>query len=359
MMAVVMARSSSRAEQKDATHARLLRVARRVFVRHGYDAASIALVCREAKVTHGALYHHFPSKDALFAAVVGAVFSSVAERVSSAAASEHGWAQVEAACAAYLTACSDPEVQSIVFRDGPRVMARADFDAIDHAVNAPLVDGLIQGWMSQGLLAPWPVSLLARTLGAAFAEAGLLIREAEAPEHVHAQLSQLLMSWVSVLRRAPEPSAAPRLPTARLLLYPWSPADVAALQSLLSRPEIARQLFEGGAGLDAAIRASVAAFARGELGLWLAKTDGSELIGVAGFISGELVVATAPSSTRRGYGFEMAQAVLVEARARKCARIGATVDEANAAALRLLEKLGFVRVGALGSRVEHVLPASE
>lgn len=40
------------------------------FCRSGYDAASVADICREAGVSKGAFYHHFPSKQALFLAIM-------------------------------------------------------------------------------------------------------------------------------------------------------------------------------------------------------------------------------------------------------------------------------------------------
>ena len=38
--------------------------------RSGYDATSVSDICREAGVSKGAFYHHFPSKQALFLAIM-------------------------------------------------------------------------------------------------------------------------------------------------------------------------------------------------------------------------------------------------------------------------------------------------
>ena len=40
------------------------------FSRSGYNAASVADICREAGVSKGAFYHYFPSKQALFLAIM-------------------------------------------------------------------------------------------------------------------------------------------------------------------------------------------------------------------------------------------------------------------------------------------------
>lgn len=54
---------------KDTT-IRILRYAKNGFLQNGYQGTSLANICGQAGVTTGALYHRFPSKDALFRAVV-------------------------------------------------------------------------------------------------------------------------------------------------------------------------------------------------------------------------------------------------------------------------------------------------
>lgn len=48
----------------------IMAAATNLFSLSGYDAASVADICASAKVSKGAFYHHFPSKQALFLAIV-------------------------------------------------------------------------------------------------------------------------------------------------------------------------------------------------------------------------------------------------------------------------------------------------
>lgn len=61
-----------------------------LFAQNGYDATSVAEICQMAQVSKGAFYHHFPSKQALFLALmtawlegVGGAFHQAGESASS------------------------------------------------------------------------------------------------------------------------------------------------------------------------------------------------------------------------------------------------------------------------------------
>lgn len=52
-------------EQHDGKRHELLEAAHRCFLRHGIQGASISMICKEAGISPGHLYHYFPSKDAI------------------------------------------------------------------------------------------------------------------------------------------------------------------------------------------------------------------------------------------------------------------------------------------------------
>src|SRR3954452_11632629 len=60
--------SSLRAEQVAQTRAALVAAGRRLFGVNGFRGTSVEDLAREARMTTGALYHHFPTKTALFEA---------------------------------------------------------------------------------------------------------------------------------------------------------------------------------------------------------------------------------------------------------------------------------------------------
>ena len=67
------ARAADAAPDRSGKRAQIIAGARRAFLATGYEATSMSLVAREAGVSKGTLYVYFTNKEALFAAVVGAV----------------------------------------------------------------------------------------------------------------------------------------------------------------------------------------------------------------------------------------------------------------------------------------------
>jgi len=59
--------NSSRSEE---TRSNILHTALELFSRNGYDATGVAEICKRAKVSKGAFYYHFPSKQDLFLALM-------------------------------------------------------------------------------------------------------------------------------------------------------------------------------------------------------------------------------------------------------------------------------------------------
>jgi AcrR family transcriptional regulator len=60
-----MKRAATRS--KEATHERIVETAARAIRRSGYDGTSVADLMKEAGLTHGGFYAHFPSREAMLA----------------------------------------------------------------------------------------------------------------------------------------------------------------------------------------------------------------------------------------------------------------------------------------------------
>jgi len=112
-----------KAEQAASTRATIVAVARRLFASRGFDATSTEAVLEGAKVSRGALYHHFETKEALFAAVLEEVEIDIT--AASGRARENTTDPIEALGVAFdrfLEMASENEVRQIVLTDAHSVV---------------------------------------------------------------------------------------------------------------------------------------------------------------------------------------------------------------------------------------------
>src|SRR5579864_8479429 len=99
---------SRQAQNAAATRAALLRVARKLFTERGYSETATEEVVRRARVTRGALYHHFRDKEDLFKAVLHEEERKLAEAINAVAAVQPDpWKSLQAGSEAFLDACLD------------------------------------------------------------------------------------------------------------------------------------------------------------------------------------------------------------------------------------------------------------
>ena len=70
-------------QRSEETISQIMAAAIHLFSHSGYDAASVADICAKAGVSKGAFYHHFPSKQALFLAIVDQWLQGIDTRLFS------------------------------------------------------------------------------------------------------------------------------------------------------------------------------------------------------------------------------------------------------------------------------------
>lgn len=81
----------------------LVNEAARLFGSKGYHNTSMRDIAAAVGILPGSLYHHFPSKEALFVEVYAQGVSQIGQAVNDAVARHtEPWARLEAACAAHL-----------------------------------------------------------------------------------------------------------------------------------------------------------------------------------------------------------------------------------------------------------------
>jgi AcrR family transcriptional regulator len=118
-----VAGTSRRQQFSASTKRALIEVAQELFTEHGYSSTSLDAIVSGAKVTKGALYHHFSGKQALYEAVFEKVEASSAEQIRQAIKGVRDpWEKAATGLRAFLEVIREPAYRRIVIQDGPAVL---------------------------------------------------------------------------------------------------------------------------------------------------------------------------------------------------------------------------------------------
>jgi AcrR family transcriptional regulator len=192
---------SLKAEHAEATRAALVSSARALFAERGYAAVSIEQIVRRARVTRGALYHHFEDKEDLFRAVFESVQQDLGRALMAAANSRRDTAKhLEAGCHAFLDACTEPDVQRIVLLDGPSVLGWERWHELDVNFGLEMLRRSIEAAIEGGLVRRQPVEPLSHLLFGALNGAGLEIARAADPDAARREMRRAMDRLLEGLR---------------------------------------------------------------------------------------------------------------------------------------------------------------
>lgn len=173
-----------RSEMISQTRAKLIASARHAFGTIGYADASMDDFTGEAGLTRGALYHHFGDKKGLLQAVIMEIDAEMTDRLNRvSAAAPTRWQGFIDECAAYIEMALEPEIQRIMFRDGPAVLGD-----LSQWQNAPgciaSLSRSIDRLKADGEMKDIDTETAARLINGASAHMALWIANAEKPEAV-------------------------------------------------------------------------------------------------------------------------------------------------------------------------------
>jgi AcrR family transcriptional regulator len=200
--------STRRAEHVADTRQALLTAARALFTERGYAATGTEEIVARARVTRGALYHHFRDKTALFKAVMEQVALEVAETLVDSELARAGqqdadaWTQIREGFDAFLDLCvRTDEFQRIVLVEGPAVLGHDAWDALVEQHGYSLLAAWLEKAVEDRRITAVPVMALTRMLAAVLSEAGLYIARAPDPAVARQEIGAGLAALLSGLER--------------------------------------------------------------------------------------------------------------------------------------------------------------
>lgn len=172
--------TDGRRARGDATRERLLGAARGLFGERGYEHTSIEAVLEASGVARGALYHHFPSKTALFDAVLEQVVAELADRATGEArAGSDALENLRTGARSWMRMAQDPAVQRIYLLDPQAAVGWARWRELDERYWLGGLRASFARLAREGRVPAGQERFLAHMLCAVLTEAALFVAYAE------------------------------------------------------------------------------------------------------------------------------------------------------------------------------------
>jgi AcrR family transcriptional regulator len=192
---------SRRDENAEKTRGAILGAARKIFARDGYADAPLEAIVKSARVTTGAVYHHFGDKKGLFRAVAEDLEGELLQKMLAGAAHEKdAWKRLTAAVRVMLELSLAPEMRQILFRDAPNVIGASEWHEIEKRYALGAMIATLDDLAKAGVIRVDNRELLALMLLGAFREAAHSVAAADDPKRLIKEAQAVIVGMLGAFR---------------------------------------------------------------------------------------------------------------------------------------------------------------
>jgi AcrR family transcriptional regulator len=194
---------SRRQQYSASTKRALVDVATRLFTEQGYAATSLDQIVAGARVTKGALYHHFSGKQAVFEAAFEKIETDAAARIRKALkGSRDPWEKALIGLRAFLEIVQDPSYQRVVIQEGPAILGYERFREQEERSSYGLVQDMVRDVLEDSTydLSDDMLETFSRIFFGAMSAAGESVSSAANPKVAVAQVETAIAFILAGLR---------------------------------------------------------------------------------------------------------------------------------------------------------------
>jgi AcrR family transcriptional regulator len=193
--------SSLRAEQVAQTRDALVWAGRQLFGQNGFRDTSVDDLARAARVTTGALYHHFPTKTALFEAVFEHAHTELMSAAMEAAQdASDDLDELARGFDAFLGAVLRSDLQRILIIDGPAVLGVARYTELDERYAFAVIVEALRAATAAGTLRVDEPETVTRLLLGALSRGAMLIANSQYPAETRDAVARSMRALLNGFR---------------------------------------------------------------------------------------------------------------------------------------------------------------
>jgi AcrR family transcriptional regulator len=197
--------SSRRQQYSASTKRALVEVATELFTEQGYAGTSLDEIVAGARVTKGALYHHFSGKQALFEAVFEKVEADASATIGRAVrTTEDPWEKATVGLREFLGVVQQQGYRRIVIQEGPVVLGYERYREQEERSTFGIVQEIVASVLDSYDLEPSMVETFSRVFFGAMSAAGAAVSSAEDPRRASAEVEAAIAFILAGLRQQAE-----------------------------------------------------------------------------------------------------------------------------------------------------------
>lgn len=193
----------TQAQRSAQTQQAVIAAGRDLFGTRGYRGVAIEEIARVAGVSKGALYHHFPDKTEVLAAVYESLEQELFDALVTRVGDEtDAIVALNVGVEAFLDACLDPVLRRIALVEAPSALGWARWRDIDSRYGFGLLKAGLRAAADQGRVSVEDIDDRAHLLLAALMEACLLLGASDDLDHTRRSVGRTLGDLIDGLTRA-------------------------------------------------------------------------------------------------------------------------------------------------------------
>jgi AcrR family transcriptional regulator len=197
--------TTRRQDYSASTKRALVEVASELFTEQGYASTSLDEIVAGARVTKGALYHHFSGKQALFEAVFETVEDQASRSIRRAVKGHKDpWEKARAGLRAFLEVCQQPAYRRVVIAEGPAVLGYERYREQEERSTFGIVQDIVAAVLSTYELEQSMVETFSRVFFGAMSAAGSAVTTADDPRRASAEVEAAIAFILAGLQQQAE-----------------------------------------------------------------------------------------------------------------------------------------------------------
>ncbi|HSE69942.1 MAG TPA: TetR/AcrR family transcriptional regulator [Nocardioidaceae bacterium] len=197
--------TSRRQQYSASTKRALIDVAEELFTGQGYAGTSLDEIVAGARVTKGALYHHFDGKQALFESVFEKVEADATKRIRKAVRDhDDPWEKAISGLREFLAVVQEPGYRRVVIQEGPAVLGYERYREQEERSTFGIVQEIVSSVLASYDLEPTMVETFSRVFFGAMSAAGSAVSTAEDPKRASAEVEAAIAFILAGLQQQAE-----------------------------------------------------------------------------------------------------------------------------------------------------------